>query len=547
MMRRLQRKEPVMNPTALLSRFEHFRQTIQQVNDPALRESLREQAEALHKATVPEDHAAATLMHELARQAEELKLLEVARNALARQLDVKELIRTIVESTAASFGYVLVSLYLRENDELVLQHQVGYDQVIERIPVQSGVSGRVVRSGQPILLEDVQTDPEFLEAVAGIGSEICVPLFDEGQVVGTLNVESFPPQRLNEPDLRTLVALSDHVSLAIQRARLFSTIRQSQERYQTLVDNLGEVIYQTNLEGQLTFVNQAWTRITGFSVEETIGKPIVIFNHPDDAGNAYRNRRLLISRQRDSVLYHLRMRTRTGGFKWVEVNARTICNEQGGIVGTAGTLTDITDRRRAEEQAQNQMMFSDQLRAVVAALTGVLEISEAVNVFAQHVAQIAPYDAACVALIEREKLHVAWGTGYAERGMADWKTVFQVDVRTLAPREAVARWGKVVLVPQLSEHPQLIGATELEWVRNRLYVPIRAQRVVIGVIILDSERGDAFTTVEGERVLAAADLAGLAIGSLQDVTQRRQVEKELRQALEIERRLTEQRLRSASD
>ncbi len=162
------------------------------------------------------------------RQAQELALLDQARAALAHELDLPNMIRAVVESIAETFGYALVSLYLLEGEQLLLQHEVGYAGVIRTIPLSMGVTGRTARTGQPILVEDVSGDPDFLEAMPGVVSEVCVPLFDHRRVVGILNVESVEGVRLTQDDLRLMVALSQHISLAIERARLYSEARASE-------------------------------------------------------------------------------------------------------------------------------------------------------------------------------------------------------------------------------------------------------------------------------------------------------------------------------
>ena len=146
----------------------------------------------------------ARLYTELRRQTQELTLRDQVRTALARDLDLPVILRTVVEAIARTFGYTQVSLYLLRDGVLRLQHQVGYENVITEIPLTSGVSGRAVRTGKAILIEDVSTDPDFLRAIPAIVSEVCVPLFDQGQVVGALNVESTSGVKLNEADLRML-------------------------------------------------------------------------------------------------------------------------------------------------------------------------------------------------------------------------------------------------------------------------------------------------------------------------------------------------------
>jgi putative methionine-R-sulfoxide reductase with GAF domain len=145
------------------------------------------------------------------RAARERALLDQVRSAAARELELPVLFQTVVEGIAAAFGYSQVSLYLRDGEESVLQHQVGYERVLARIPVDRGVSGRVVRTGQPVLLEDVGQDPDFLGAIDGLRSEVCVPLRDAGRIVGFLNLESTGEARLVPDDLRLMEALAEYV------------------------------------------------------------------------------------------------------------------------------------------------------------------------------------------------------------------------------------------------------------------------------------------------------------------------------------------------
>jgi diguanylate cyclase (GGDEF)-like protein/PAS domain S-box-containing protein len=160
------------------------------------------------------------------RQARELSLLDEVRTALARELELGVVFRTVVEAVARTFGYTHVSLYLLQKDALVLQHQVGYAYVFGQILLTQGICGRVARTGQALLVQDVHSDPDFMGAMPGITSEVCVPLFDQGRVVGVLNVESTRAERLAEADLRLLQTLSAHVSIAIGQARLYDQVQR---------------------------------------------------------------------------------------------------------------------------------------------------------------------------------------------------------------------------------------------------------------------------------------------------------------------------------
>jgi PAS domain S-box-containing protein len=176
-----------------------------------------------------EERRSRELSAEAQRRARELALLDQVRTALARELVPTAIHRTIVEAIASILGYPRVILSLVQGDELVLEHLVGYDhlrdRVLLRMPLTTGVAGRVARTGQPSLVTDIAADADYIDVGDGTTSEICVPICDEGRVVGILNVESNGATKLGEADLRLMVALGEHAGLAISRARLYAEAR----------------------------------------------------------------------------------------------------------------------------------------------------------------------------------------------------------------------------------------------------------------------------------------------------------------------------------
>jgi PAS domain S-box-containing protein len=166
------------------------------------------------------------------RQTRELFLLSEVQNALARKLDLPELMQTVVEAIAKSSGYTFVSLYVLEGGILRLKHQVGYEpeNVIGTITSREGVSGRVIQTGQPVLIPDVTKDSEFLRADPKIRSEVCVPLFNGDQIFGVLNVESSLEYQLTEEDLRVIRTLGEQINIAIRRASLYADRAESLRR-----------------------------------------------------------------------------------------------------------------------------------------------------------------------------------------------------------------------------------------------------------------------------------------------------------------------------
>jgi len=144
-----------------------------------------------------------------------------------------------------------------------------------------------------------------------------------------------------------------------ERKRAEQALVESEQRYRSVVNNVKEVIFQTDSEGRWTFLNPAWTEITGFGVEESLGQPFLDYVHPDDRQRNLELFQPLIEREKEYCRHEVRYLTQAGGFRWIEVFARLTLDQDGRILGTSGTLNDITERRetalalqRAKEDAE---------------------------------------------------------------------------------------------------------------------------------------------------------------------------------------------------
>jgi putative methionine-R-sulfoxide reductase with GAF domain len=162
------------------------------------------------------------------RQAQELTLLDRVRTAVTRELNLAELFRTVVTAIAESFGYALVSLYILDGNILRLQHQVGYDIVLEDIPITSGLWA--VRPGlvSPVVA-NAYSDPCLSSDDGRHHLEIAAPVVDAGQTVGVLNIEAHEAS----PD-RSRSAFDDCLERTRgqrhYRARLYTEARQNAAR-----------------------------------------------------------------------------------------------------------------------------------------------------------------------------------------------------------------------------------------------------------------------------------------------------------------------------
>jgi PAS domain S-box-containing protein len=135
---------------------------------------------------------------------------------------------------------------------------------------------------------------------------------------------------------------------------MMQELHNSRARYQRIINNLKEVIFQTNAVGLWVFLNPAWEEITGFTVEESLGTDFLTYIHPNDRERHQELLKPMIEGTVDHCMFEIRYLTRDGGFCWVQVHARLTPDKAGRPIGISGTLRDITDRRRAEEQLHSR-------------------------------------------------------------------------------------------------------------------------------------------------------------------------------------------------
>jgi PAS domain S-box-containing protein len=140
------------------------------------------------------------------------------------------------------------------------------------------------------------------------------------------------------------------------------SVRAEAERFKALVGDLKEVVFQIDRQGQWAFLNPAWEELTGYSVQERLGKPFLDSLLPAD--NARYLNLLTYAVDTGQAVFEgeFRVPTKTGDVKWVETHQRIAYDESGMVLGVSGTLNDITDRKHSEIVLR---MATSRLRALI--------------------------------------------------------------------------------------------------------------------------------------------------------------------------------------
>ena len=129
-------------------------------------------------------------------------------------------------------------------------------------------------------------------------------------------------------------------------------IEKEKERYNNIINSLDEIIFQTDIEGNWTFLNFAWEKATGHTVKESVNTPIFNHIHPNDVENCIALYNSLINRKINHCSSQFRCITKNKELKWLLIHASLILDENNNAIGTTGTLLDITNEIIKENQLE---------------------------------------------------------------------------------------------------------------------------------------------------------------------------------------------------
>ncbi|MEQ8960553.1 MAG: PAS domain S-box protein, partial [Coleofasciculus sp. C2-GNP5-27] len=142
-----------------------------------------------------------------------------------------------------------------------------------------------------------------------------------------------------------------HVPVLLQRIRRLlaaswaeKALRRSEQQYRSVVENVKEVIFQIDPNGNWEFLSPAWTKLMGFTLEETLGTPFLDYVHPHDCQLQRELWQSILTEKNVGFHREIRYVTKTGETRWLEIHAHTSPIANGLFTGLSGILQDITER-----------------------------------------------------------------------------------------------------------------------------------------------------------------------------------------------------------
>lgn len=163
-------------------------------------------------------------------------------------------------------------------------------------------------------------------------------------------------EQVYKPDLNSDGTIDGIIALAYDLTDLKAAERRAEEnelRFRSLTEALPQLVWVTDPDGYVIWLNENWPKVTGTSMRENLGHGWLNVVHPDDrkyiSENWYGR---LKNQQRGTSEYRLKMAD--GTYRWQIARAIPVKNDKGDVLRWVGTTTDIEDQKVAQNIAERE-------------------------------------------------------------------------------------------------------------------------------------------------------------------------------------------------
>ena len=290
---------------------------------------------------------------------------------LTTELDPAAVLDEVVQQAPELVNADACAIRVLEESELVVHAATGAgaDAALgSRSPSSSWLSGDVLQSRAPVVVENAAADARLLEVdpmlAAGNSAYLGVPLAGpEGTPLGVLAVYCEEPRPWREEEVEALLALAASTSAAMSNAELYQRVALEKERSFAILANIADGIVAVDREGKVVLWNRAAEQITGIPAADALGRtPVDVLQRTLESGSdtPVGDRLVPIVRGREEV--------------WLSVTEAVMRDPGGVVAGRIFAFRDISSDRLVEQMKSDFVStVSHELRTPLTSIYGFAE------------------------------------------------------------------------------------------------------------------------------------------------------------------------------
>ena len=295
---------------------------------------------------------------------------------LASAEGISAIVNHTLDAMEFTLGFDEADFWMLRDGSIYLQDRRGKPFHVAELHIGGpGIIVKAATAKSTVRISDTRKEPAFLDdpvtyangEVLHMLSELAVPVLVGNETAAVLNVENMEIKAFTEQDQMLLETLASHVASALNRLRQQDELRrysqhleelvaertkkleESKSRFRDLVDSLPQIVFETDLKGDLTFVNRVAFESTGYKAEDG-ARPVNALELfvPEDRERITENTMRVLRGENLHGREYTILRKDGSTFPAFVSASRTL--RDGKVVGLKGIAVDITERRLAEKE-----------------------------------------------------------------------------------------------------------------------------------------------------------------------------------------------------
>jgi PAS domain S-box-containing protein len=356
-----------------------------------------------------------------------------------------------------------------------------------------------------------------------------------------------------------LVAANQQLQQEIaERREAEAALAEERNLLRTLIDNLPDFIYVKDTESRFVLANTATLQVLqATEVEQLFGKTDLDLHPPELAAQYYADERGVIQSGKPLIDRQEPFVAPQGEKRWCLTTKVPLRDNQGQIIGLVGVGRDITSRKQEEEELQRyrdhledlviertaglreankqlrqeiaerqraeaerehllaaeheQRLLAETMQEVTLVLTSQIKLEAILHEILRQAQRLVPYNTANISLLEDDMLRVTYWQGYETFQGEAFVTSLNRRVADLPLAKAAIETRTALVVPDTRQQPGWVTFTETAWIRSHLAVPICLHDQVLGLLRLDGDQPNQFSTEDAQRLQALVNAAAIAL------------------------------------
>ena len=301
---------------------------------------------------------------------------------LASELDLERLLQAVTDAATEVSGAQFGAFFYNRTNEAGESYMLYTLSGVPRdafakfpMPRNTAVFAPTFSGEGIVRSDDITRDPRYgrnaprrgmPEGHLPVKSYLAVPVMARsGEVHGGLFFGHAKAGVFTERAERLVAGIAAQAAIAIDNARLYRSLQESEQRYRAVVESQAELVCRFRLDGTILFANGAYARSVGVTAEAMAGRDFWSFI-PQDEHAALRALLGRLTREAPEVRIENRFGTAEGERWMLWTNRALAFDAAGRVLEAQATGVDITERRRAEEALREADRRKDEFLAMLA-------------------------------------------------------------------------------------------------------------------------------------------------------------------------------------